>query len=137
MYECMYVYIYISIYLNISIYLYIYLYNVIYVYVDIHTHAYTYVHAQVVAKHCLGTTHIMCFARTSLREHISDVHHAHVITGFGRVVANKAGAAVGPIACTLSGGRAYSMHSKRACHHRLWPRRRQQGRRGCPMCMHA
>ena len=65
------------------------------------------------AKHCLGTTHIMCFARTSLREHISDVHHAHVITGFGRVVANKAGAAVGPIACTLSGGRAYSMHSKR------------------------
>ena len=44
----------------------------------------------------------MCFARTSLREHISDVHHAHVITGFGRVVANKAGAAVGPIACTLS-----------------------------------
>ena len=26
----------------------------------------------------------MCFARTSLREHISDVHHAHVITGWHR-----------------------------------------------------
>jgi len=36
----------------------------------------------------------MCFARTSLCEHITDTHHAHVITGFGRVIANKAGVAI-------------------------------------------
>ena len=48
----------------------------------------------LVAKHCLGTTHIMCFVRKELMPHVSDVHHAHVITGFGRVVANKAGVAV-------------------------------------------
>jgi len=33
----------------------------------------------------------LCFARKSLCAHITDTHHAHVITGFGRVVANKAG----------------------------------------------
>lgn len=45
----------------------------------------------VVAKHCIGTTHLMVFARDSLRSMITDQHSAHVLTGFGRVVANKAG----------------------------------------------
>uniref|UniRef100_A0A7S0E3I7 Inositol polyphosphate-related phosphatase domain-containing protein n=2 Tax=Hanusia phi TaxID=3032 RepID=A0A7S0E3I7_9CRYP len=46
---------------------------------------------ELIGKHCLGTTHLMCFIRSDLLPHVSDVHHAHVITGFGRVVANKAG----------------------------------------------
>mmetsp|Transcript_35572 Transcript_35572/g.111289 ORF Transcript_35572/g.111289 Transcript_35572/m.111289 type:complete len:639 (+) Transcript_35572:2-1918(+) len=46
---------------------------------------------ELIAKHCLGTTHLMCFIRKDLLPHVSDVHHAHVITGFGRVIANKSG----------------------------------------------
>uniref|UniRef100_A0A6U4Y8Y4 Inositol polyphosphate-related phosphatase domain-containing protein n=1 Tax=Hemiselmis andersenii TaxID=464988 RepID=A0A6U4Y8Y4_HEMAN len=45
----------------------------------------------VVAKHCIGTTHLMVFARNELMKNISDIHSAHVLTGVGSVVANKAG----------------------------------------------
>jgi hypothetical protein len=48
----------------------------------------------LIDAHCMGTTHIACFARESLMPYVHDVHAAHVITGLGQRIANKAGVAV-------------------------------------------
>ena len=48
----------------------------------------------VVAKHCVGSIHLIVFAREVLLKDIKDTHSAHVLTGLGAVVANKAGVGV-------------------------------------------
>eukprot|EP00293_Proteomonas_sulcata_P008985 CAMPEP_0184303390 /NCGR_PEP_ID=MMETSP1049-20130417/13147_1 /TAXON_ID=77928 /ORGANISM="Proteomonas sulcata, Strain CCMP704" /LENGTH=876 /DNA_ID=CAMNT_0026614923 /DNA_START=166 /DNA_END=2796 /DNA_ORIENTATION=+ len=48
----------------------------------------------VIAKKCLGSTHLMCFIRSNLRAKVVDVQVAQVVAGFGNVMANKGGVAV-------------------------------------------